>query len=87
MASSYWAGGHAKVVIKYYRNLRQVGTRRYYFDSLLEALAFLQTPQGEVHPWDADEARHFLCLGPLYTFRYSAPVLLPAMAQPEWLYN
>ena len=89
MASSYWAGGHAKVIIKYYRNLHMVCRRDYYFDSLLEAIAFLQYPQ-EVYPLGADEARHFLCLGPLYTYtppQDGIPVLLPALAQPEWLYR
>ena len=93
MASTY-PFSHIKVVVKYYRapphGVRQLmGRREFYFDSLLEAIAFLQYPQ-EVYPLGADEARHFLCLGPLYTYTPppdGIPVLLPALAQPEWLYR
>ena len=69
MASIY-PFSHIKVVIKYYRapphGVRQLmGRREFYFDSLLEAIWFLQWPQLPLgwFPYEATEARYWLVLG------------------------
>jgi len=64
MASTAPWRAHVKVIIRCYRNLHILGRREYYFDSLLEAIAFLQWP-GAGHPFGAavTDIRYNICLG------------------------